>query len=67
MKLNKTPMTVRDLLLQAADFLATDSLVWSDDFEAIRLPLSALLRSEASQEFGSFFARQIANRLMAEA
>lgn len=67
MKLNNVPLSDKALLLQAADLLADDKLVWSDDLEVIRVPLSALLRTEASQNFGSVFARQIATRLMAEA
>ena len=56
-----------EILLKAAEFLADENLVWSSDFEAVRLPLSAMLRAEASNNFTSPFARQIAEKVLADA
>jgi hypothetical protein len=38
-------MNIQTQLLRASDFLADNNLVWSDDLESIRKPLSATLRA----------------------
>lgn len=65
--MNKVPLSDRALLLQAAELLQDSNLVWSADFESIREPLSALLRVQASDQFGSFFGLAVAKAVLADA
>ena len=61
-------MTLRTkVLLEAADLLDSN-LVWSDDFEQIRLSLGLWLRAESVKgEQASMFAGLIAEKLVADA
>lgn len=53
-------------LLTAAHLLQDKHLVWSDDFEAIRKPLAALLQEAATRESRNAHIQEIADRLLEE-
>ena len=56
----------RQLLMHAYQFLKSNELVWSDDFEAIRKPLAELFRYEALAVYPSRIIIQIADAVMAD-
>lgn len=51
---------------QASGLLRDDNLIWSEDFEAIRKPLAALIDLEAATYRFNPFLVQICQQLIAE-
>lgn len=56
----------RELLILAYQFLNSNQLVWSEDFEAIRKPLAELFKYEALAIYPNKTIIQIADAVMAD-
>lgn len=54
----------REMLILAYQFLKSNELVWSDDFESIRKPLASVLRYESLAVYPSIAAIEIAYAIM---
>ena len=61
-----SPLRTKADFAQASMLLRDDNLIWSDDFEAIRKPLAALIDLEAASYRFNPFLVQICQTLIAE-